>query len=215
MNHSVKKLRLSGCEKFHCDGVPVTDWEDPTLRSFWSWSTSDLLDNTTRGFLAEHLVAQALGDSAGKRTESWANWDLVTRNGIKIEVKTSGRRQSWHRNARCKPPTTPRWDIAPKKKWVDSKGWSDQKKRWADVYVFALHDEKCLEKCDAKDIAQWRFYVVAKRDLDSLDEKLNEKQKSIGQTKLKELARKHCAACIKFPELKAAILRAAKAQKQA
>ena len=213
MNQSIEKSRLFGNEQFHSNGVPITDWQDPTVRDFWSWSASDLLDNTTRGFLGEHLVAKALGNRVRERTEPWANWDLVTHDDIKIEVKTTGRRQSWHRNSPSKP-TTPRWDIAPKKKWVDGKGWDDLKRRWADIYVFALHNEKCIKRCDAKDVTQWRFYVVSRGDLESLDSDQlpDNKQKSIGQTALGQLSEKHRASRIKFHELKAAILRAAKAE---
>ena len=35
----------------------------PSLIDFWRWSISDLVDNTTRGALAEFIVACALGEN--------------------------------------------------------------------------------------------------------------------------------------------------------
>ena len=33
----------------------------PTKQEFWEWAYDDLLANTTRGVLAEYIVAKALG----------------------------------------------------------------------------------------------------------------------------------------------------------
>ena len=59
-----------------------------TLIDFWRWSASDLVSNAARGVLAEHVVAGALGPADGVRTE-WDAFDLPTRDGIKIGVKSA------------------------------------------------------------------------------------------------------------------------------
>lgn len=60
---------------------------DFNLTDFWSWSQSDLLNNTLRGVLAEYIVRQDLGIKKTVRT-GWDAYDLETENGIKIEVKS-------------------------------------------------------------------------------------------------------------------------------
>ena len=49
---------------------------------------SDLRTNNVRGYLAEFLVARAVGSEA-MRVE-WDPWDVTTPDGTKIEVKSSG-----------------------------------------------------------------------------------------------------------------------------
>lgn len=53
------------------------------------------MGNTVRGVIAEFLVASALGISGDMR-EAWSPFDLLTEDGIKIEVKSSAYVQQWH-----------------------------------------------------------------------------------------------------------------------
>ena len=103
------------------------------LADFWQWSMSGLMENTTRGPLAEFLVAAALGVQ-DKPQKNWENYDLLMpRNGrcVKIEVKSSAERQSW----RCKPVASHSFDI---KKTEDSNQYESGKRRWSHVYVFCI-----------------------------------------------------------------------------
>ncbi len=76
---------------------------DGDLLDFWEWSTSDILSNATRGVLAEHIVAQAVGINTKEEVrDEWANFDLQTPSGIKIEVKSAAFLQSWHQNSLSK-----------------------------------------------------------------------------------------------------------------
>jgi len=43
-----------------------------TLLNFWQWTASDLVSNSTRGVLAEFLVARALGVETGGHRWRWA-----------------------------------------------------------------------------------------------------------------------------------------------
>ena len=65
-----------------------------TLLDFWQWFTSDLLNNTTRGKLAEFIAANALG-IAGTIGQNWDSYDQVTSAGTTIEVKAVAFIQSW------------------------------------------------------------------------------------------------------------------------
>ena len=64
------------------------------LLDFWQWAHSDLVANTERGAIAEYLVACALGVQNNTRI-SWDKYDLLSPEGISIEVKASGYLQTW------------------------------------------------------------------------------------------------------------------------
>ena len=59
-----------------------------TLSNFWQWAFSDLVSNTLRGQFAEFIVATALGIEQDIR-EEWGAYDLLTEEGISIEVKSA------------------------------------------------------------------------------------------------------------------------------
>lgn len=69
-------------------GNPVS-----SLLDFWRWAHSDLMGNAERGILAEYLVACALNIPRNVRG-LWDRYDLITPEGITIEVKSSGYLQS-------------------------------------------------------------------------------------------------------------------------
>ncbi|HQP37659.1 MAG TPA: hypothetical protein PLI95_20885, partial [Polyangiaceae bacterium] len=83
-------LPRTGTDPFHDAGTTLGF----DLLSFWRWACSDLCSNLMRGVLAEYMVAKAVGCGAGVRCE-WDAWDLVTPDGIKVEVKTSEYLQTW------------------------------------------------------------------------------------------------------------------------
>ena len=124
------------------------------------------MTNIHRSDYAEAMVYLALRDSGWKRMEPWELWDLQNDSGVKLEVKQGAAAQSW----RGFPPSSPRFDIAPR----DGFG------RSAHIYVFAWHGEG-YETADHRDPNEWEFYVVAEGDLPV-------KQKTIGLTKLRSLS---------------------------
>ncbi len=122
---------LSGNEPLHYNHGPLPGSVKATVKDFWSWSGSDLLNNTWRGTLGEFWIACALNIVQEPR-EEWASWDLETKQGIRIEVKTVGLRQSWH--CESDPISVPTWDIAPSYGWnSDSGAYSDNRQRWSDL----------------------------------------------------------------------------------
>lgn len=71
---------------------------DATVLDFWRFAVQDLRMNTLRGYLAEFVVARALGAQAN-RTE-WDPYDVLwhdPRSGrdVRIEVKSSAYLQAW------------------------------------------------------------------------------------------------------------------------
>ncbi|MEN8242620.1 MAG: hypothetical protein ABFS17_11905 [Chloroflexota bacterium] len=156
MENHLGKLKVTpktGDEKFTIEGEP-TGFD---LRSFWSWSTSDLVSNTTRGVLAEFIVAQALGITAGTVRQEWDAYDLETVEGIKIEVKASAYIQSWHQERL----SAISFDISKSRGWDPKTNKSSpESKRSADIYVFALHAHQDKSSVDPLNLDQWQFIVV-------------------------------------------------------
>jgi hypothetical protein len=134
-----------------------------SLQDFWQWSASDLVSNATRGVLAEFIVATAVGVDLSIPRDEWAAYDLVTSEGIRIEVKSSAYVQSWAQ----KKLSTISFSIKKSKYW-DAKTLErgTESKRQADVYVFCLLNCKDKRKIDPLNLMQWEFYVVNTKTLD-------------------------------------------------
>ena len=155
----MKPLRrtLEGGEPFH-DGARELG---ATVADFWRWAYSDLAANSTRGLVAEYLVASALGVTSRPRLE-WDAVDLVIED-VKVEVKCAGYVQSWPQTR----PSSIRFDIAPKAGWdAVTNATATQAGRAADVYVFCVHAHAERETLDVLDVAQWEFYVLSRGTLD-------------------------------------------------
>ncbi len=155
---AIEVERKSGDESFFSKSVPVPI----SLNAFWQWSSSDLISNTLRGILAEFIVASALGVNSGVRTE-WDAFDILTPDGIKIEVKSAAYIQSWAQ----KKHSTISFGIRPTQGWNASTGeYSLEKKRQADVYIFCLLVEKNQAIVNPLILDQWVFYVLGSTQLD-------------------------------------------------
>ena len=67
------------------------------LSDFWIWNQSNLIENRTRGILAEFIVKKALDIKNETRIE-WDSYDLITDDGFKIEIKSAAYIQSWNQS---------------------------------------------------------------------------------------------------------------------
>lgn len=70
---------LTGNEHFTYEGMPA----GILLSDFWAWNSSDLLNNTLRGALAEFLVASAIGIDTSEARQDWTPYDLLSPSGRK------------------------------------------------------------------------------------------------------------------------------------
>lgn len=184
--------RKGGGEQFKAHLGPL-EWN---LLDFWRWSGSDLVSNATRGLLAEYLVGRALDCVLDVRDE-WANFDLVTPSGVKVEVKSSAFVQTWHQEQLSKPVFT----YGVKEGWDPTTAKADAARlRRAHVYVFALLKHEDKESIDPMDLTQWEFYAVATTWL-------NERRRSQSSITLTSL-RRHFGP-VSFPRLKEAVNEAA------
>jgi len=142
----------TGNEAFHQDG----ESSGLNLLSFWQWSSSALLGNALRGVLAEYIVSVDVGCGSAHRVE-WDAFDLLSPDGIRIEVKSSAYLQSWEQKALSKIifgiQKTYGWDAA----------CNQQKnvlERQADVYVFCVLSHKDKNTVDPLNLSQWDFYCL-------------------------------------------------------
>lgn len=145
----------------------------------------DLVDNRNRGIFAEWLVGQALGAiNNGEVRHEWDAYDLLYKKKIKVEVKASGLSQTFSPGR----VSNPRFDI-------EKKNWSwvaktneyiehDPPVRFADVYVFCLHEPEVATPENVRDPASWKFWVILKQ---TLNDELGD-QKSVGVGTLNQLA---------------------------
>ncbi len=165
MYPAIKPKKLSGTESLiTADGKKIC-----SLIDFWRWAYSDLVGNAERGALAEFIVASALGIQDSERI-SWDKYDLLTKEGIAIEVKTSGYLQTWEQENLSKLV----FGISPTYGW-DSKTnkYDEIKKRQSDIYVFCVHKHTEQSTANPLLISQWDFYLMPTK---LLDEKFREQK---------------------------------------
>lgn len=143
---------------------------------FWQWAYSNLVSNAQRGVLAEYIVGKALNCLSEKRLE-WDAFELVTHDGIKVEVKSAAYVQSWNQEKL----SDIRFDIARKQSWfAETNTYSYIRERQADVYVFCVLAEKDRQRIDPLDLNQWFFIVLSS---ETINKKLADK-KSVGLSTL-------------------------------
>jgi hypothetical protein len=156
----IKVTVKSGDEWFHSSGAPA----GYTLLDFWRWSVSDLVSNATRGRLAEFIVAKALGIPTHGVRDEWAAYDLISPDGVRVEVKSAAYMQSWAQKdfstIQFVTPKTRAWD-------PDTNLLAAEVKRQADVYVFAVLSHKNKATVDPLNLSQWSFYVLPTATLDA------------------------------------------------
>lgn len=136
-----------------------------TVLDFWRWALGDLRMNNARGYLVEFLVAHALGDRSRVRVE-WGPYDVKARDGTLVEVKATGRLQSWA----TEKLSTPSWSF---KSVRAGRVWADDVGDYVDirpqtrvhVWVFALQTAVDPSAYNPLDVDQWEFRVVPHRQL--------------------------------------------------
>ncbi|MFD6988086.1 hypothetical protein [Streptomyces sp. NPDC059943] len=142
---------------------PIAGLSDTSVVDFWRFAMPDLKVNNTRGVFAEFLVHQA-GGSVRRRVE-WADHDVETDDGLRIEVKAGAYLQAWeqHRHSDI------RFTGLRARTWTPTTGYSNEKSYNADVYVFAVQTAREHADYDPLDTTQWEFYVLPRPTLERLN----------------------------------------------
>ena len=167
---------------------------DQTITDYWSWAHSEIASNSERGKLAEFIVKNAVGCTSPYRIE-WDAVDIISPEGIRIEVKSSAYLQTWN----CSKLSAIQFDISPKKSWnSETNLYNDSIGRNSDCYVFCLFACKTPALADPMDLGQWEFYILPTR---VLNHKVPQ-QKTISLGSLKKLG----AATATFDSIKQTIL---------
>lgn len=134
---------------------------DATVRDFWSFAMSDLRMNNVRGYLAEFLVARAVGTHEARI--EWDAYDVETPEGIRVEVKSAGYLQAWAQRRLSRIS----FGSMKGRTWDPEEGESPEATLNADVYVFAIHTATRHEDYRPLDVAQWDFYVVSRAAIEA------------------------------------------------
>ena len=156
----IEQTIKNGDEPLLCQNIrlPIT------IKDFWAWSASDIMSNTTRSRFAEFGVATATNVDLGIPRQEWESYDLLTPEGIKIEVKSSAYIQSWHQ----KQISTITFSIKPARYWNSKNGEEESiAKRHADIYVMCLLKNMDQNTINPLDLDQWDFYVLSRPELDN------------------------------------------------
>ena len=118
--------------------------------------------NNARGYLAEFLVAQAVG-ATGPRVE-WDTYDVLAPDQTRIEVKSSAYLQLWdqRRLSRISFAGLRSHRLDPHAPG----GVSPEVTYNADVYVFALQTAQSHDAYDPLEVNQWEFYVLSQSTIE-------------------------------------------------
>jgi hypothetical protein len=134
------------------------------VSGFWRWAFSDLLQNTTRGILAEYIVAVLLGID-DKPRNPWESFDLHLRDGRKVEIKTISYLQAWAQQKL----SIPRVVLVPKRFWdPDTNVMEKTPSLNSDLYIICHFISKEHSTANPLDMDQWRFFVLEKKQVEAI-----------------------------------------------
>lgn len=121
-----------------------------------------LITNNFRAVVAEAMVALVLEPVWRWCSADYAAWDFEREDGVRLEVKQSAAKQTWH--VATDKPTNCLFDIRARKGRYEGATWIAEPGRHADLYVLAHHGI-CDDTADQADPQQWTFYVILAADL--------------------------------------------------
>lgn len=177
--------------------------ETQTVGDFWQWAFGDLCDDDIKGIYAEWLVTNILEIPTNRRV-SWANSDIITPDGIRLEVKASAFWQSWKLvNEDGTIKDLKGEELIPKNvstiRFTGLIGRDSVSDQWkgdsgykSEIYVFCFQNEKNPLIWNALDMNQWEFYIFDVKEL------MKFSGKSVSLKKLREHQAPHTAHSLKI-----------------
>jgi len=177
--------KLTGNEQFKNAGK-----KDFSVLEFWQYGFSNLNSNVLRGALAEFLVENALKDKVKIEVRNpWGDYDVLTEDGRKIEVKCCSYIQDWDQDklsniiwSGLKAKELYYSDAVKKLSELKS---ADYK---SDVYILALFKHQDHSTLDILNMDQWCFYVLSKDKLKEITKNGN----SVSLARLQKLNMEPC-----------------------
>lgn len=147
---------------FHVNGQSaLLNEKNGTALDFWRWAYSDLMQNITRGYVAQFIVAWSL-QLENLPNNPWLPYDIQAPNGKRIEVKSTAILQAWkHSEAKRKPLFV----LKKKRPYSDLQGLGKTPQWNADIYVLAYYFWQDLKTADIMNLDQWKFWVFSLEEL--------------------------------------------------
>lgn len=171
-----------------------------SVQEFWEFTYSYLEGQIA--YIAEFLVAKALGITKAQNVKYWTAYDIAYRNK-RIEIKSTSYVHSWNTK---KVSNTRIFSIRPSSSKYWSRTFAEQEadilERQSDIYIFCLNTNKEIGNEKSLLIDDWDFYVVPTKKINAYCNKYNNpNQKTLSLHQVIKLS----DGCIKFDQLKVKI----------
>ena len=147
-----------------------------TVAEFWEWAFGDLCDDDIKGIYAEWVVTKILSIPSARRV-SWANSDIITPEGVRIEIKSSAYWQSWklvNEDGSLKQIDSAQLENIGRSSIrfsglmaKDATGLNGSSKTGykSDLYIFCFQHEENPSRWNALNLDQWEFFVFKVQQL--------------------------------------------------
>ena len=143
---------MTGKEKFKLDGQEL----DFDFTDFWRFQYSNVFN--MQEYIAEFLVAQALGVSESQNAGYWTLWDITYRD-TKIEIKETSFYHPWNKNGHVSKQRT--FGITKANGSYDPTTCGNKEyRRQNDIYVFCLNTGNTPDESYPLNLNNWEFYVI-------------------------------------------------------
>ena len=142
---------MNGSEKFELDGKAL----DFDFNDFWRFQFSNIYN--LQEYIAEFLVAKALGVKESYNTDYWTLFDVLYRN-TRIEVKQTSYYHPWNEGGNVSNVRV--FGITKANSSYESNDGENKFERQNDIYVFCLNTGATKEASNPLNLNNWEFYVV-------------------------------------------------------
>ena len=142
---------LNGDEQFTIGGYPL----GLTILDFWKFQFASL--HNLKEYLAEFLIAKALGMEKPYNTDQWTLFDILYRN-TRIEVKQTSYFHTWNSDGKVSSQRT--FGISKAYSNRESNNLEKTFERQNDIYIFCLNIGETAEKSNPLVLENWEFYIV-------------------------------------------------------
>lgn len=151
-----------------------------TVLDFWRWAYSDLVQNVTRGYVAQFIIAWLVGADRKAPNNPWQPFDVQIPGGKRVEVKSTAWLQSWTVGEKNRKP---KFEIKPTYPYYDETGFGKEKMFNSDIYALCYYYWKDKNTANILDLSQWKYWAFTQKELI----KALEGRKSISIHKLEKL----------------------------
>lgn len=147
-----------------------------TMLDFWKFQYSNIYN--MQEYIAEFIVAKALGLNTAHNQDWWTLYDIFYRNK-RIEVKETSYYHAWNEDGKCSRQRT--FGITKANSAYENEGTENHYERQNDIYVFCLNTGETRDSSYPLELSNWEFYIVP---TSVINEKCNDQKRiSLGRIK--------------------------------